>query len=48
MKSLLVKPIIKKILGFCINSKSNWAPVIKLDKEYLELPSWSELEDYFN
>ena len=41
-------PIIKKRLGFCINSKSNWAPVIQLDQEYLELPSWSELEDYFD
>ena len=41
-------PIIKKRLGFCINSKSNWAPVIHLDQEYLELPSWSELEDYFD
>ncbi|MCK4103379.1 GFA family protein [Acinetobacter radioresistens] len=41
-------PIIKKRLGFCINSKSNWAPVIQLEQEYLELPSWSELEDYFD
>ena len=41
-------PIIKKRLGFCINSKSNWAPVLQLNQEYLELPSWSELEDYFD
>lgn len=41
-------PVIKKRLGFCLNSKSNWAPVVQVDKEYLELSSWSELEDYFD
>lgn len=41
-------PIIKKRLGFCINSKSDWVPVIQLEQEYLELPSSSELEDYFD
>lgn len=41
-------PIVKKRLGFCLNSKSSWVPVIPIDQEYLELPTWSELEDYFN
>lgn len=41
-------PVIKKRLGFCLNSKINWAPTISVDQEYLELPNWSELEDYFD
>lgn len=41
-------PVIKRRLGFCLNSKSNWAPIVQVDKEYSELPSWSELENYFD
>ncbi|MFV5466283.1 GFA family protein [Acinetobacter towneri] len=41
-------PVVKKRLGFCLNSKSRWASVMPMDQEYLELPSWSELKDYFS
>ena len=27
-------PVIKRRLGFCLNSKSNWAPIVQVDKEY--------------
>ena len=38
---------IKKRLGFCVNSRRNWIPAIQMDREYLELHNWKDLEDYF-
>ncbi|MDQ8953377.1 GFA family protein [Acinetobacter rudis] len=41
------QPTITQRLNFCLNSKSSWAPFISANKEYLELPDWEELENYF-
>lgn len=41
-------PIIQKRFGFCIHSKSNWAPLIQFDEAFSALPSWHELDNYFD
>ena len=41
-------PAMKQRLGLCLNSKIDWAPVLNTDREYLELPDWDELAQYFD
>ena len=40
--------MIQQRLGFCLHSKRCWSPAISIDKQYQELPSWHELQDYFD
>lgn len=37
-----------KKLGFCMSSRKDWVPQNHNDEEYLELPSWDKLTDYFD
>ncbi|MBF7695312.1 GFA family protein [Acinetobacter rathckeae] len=40
-------PTVTQRLGFCLHSKSSWAPIISFDQEYIDLPTQQELEHYF-